>query len=66
MWDKTNMNWLLNVIEDVKWKFQDVAWWIEGKVEQWKLRKENSETDYQIAEEIEVKPKKKKKKSKKK
>lgn len=61
------MNWLLNIIEDIKWKFQDASWWLEGKVEQWKLRKENSESNYQIAEEIEVKPKKKsKKKSKKK
>jgi hypothetical protein len=57
------MNWLLNIFDSIKWKIEDVVWAIQDKI---KLEKELKEIDAQwdIAEEIEVKPKKKKAKKK--
>lgn len=59
------MNWLLNILEEIKWKAQDVVWSVQDKIEMWKLNREINDVE---VEEIEVKPKKKKakKKSKKK
>ena len=58
------MNWLSNILEEIRWKAQDFVWAIQDKVEMWKLDREISKVE---VEEIEVKPKKKsKKKSKKK
>ena len=55
------MNWLLNIIDEIKWKAQDVLWAVQDKVEMWKLNKEIKDIE---VEEIEVKPKKKKAKKK--
>lgn len=55
------MNWLLNIIDEIKWKAQDVLWAVQDKVEMWKLNKEIKDIE---VEEIEVKPKKKKVKKK--
>ena len=57
------MNWLNNIVEEIKWKVQDFVWAIQDKVEMWKLDKEIKDIE---VEEIEVKPKKKKAKAKKK
>lgn len=62
MWNKNHiMNWLLNIIDEIKWKAQDVLWAVQDKVEMWKLNKEIKDIE---VEEIEVKPKKKKAKKK--
>lgn len=56
------MNWLLNIIDEIKWKAQDLVWAVQDKIEIWKLNKcDNIECE---VEEIEVKPKKKKAKKK--
>jgi len=54
------MNWILNLLEDLKWKATDAVWAIQDKFEMWKLNRETGK-DY-IVEDIEVKPKKKSKK----
>lgn len=48
------MNWLINIVDEIKWKIQDFVWTIQDK---FKLEKE-------LFEEVEVKPKKKKAKKK--
>ena len=65
MWSQSNiMNWLINILDEIKWKAQDIVWAVQDKVEMWKLGKEiKGEADYEV-EEIEVKPKKKKAKKK--
>lgn len=57
------MNWVLNLLEDIKWKVQDFVWAVQDKVEMWKLDKEINNDTFDV-EEIEVKPKKKKSKKK--
>jgi hypothetical protein len=54
------MNWILNLLEDLKWKATDIIWSIQDKVEMWKLNRETEKDP--IIEDIEVKPKKKSKK----
>ena len=65
MWHKSCiMNWLLNILDEIKWKAQDVVWSVQDKIQMWKLDKEiKGEADYEV-EEIEAKPKKKKAKKK--
>jgi len=57
------MNWLNNIIEEIKWKVQDFVWAIQDKIQ---LNKElkNIDESWDKVEEIEVKPKKKKAKKK--
>lgn len=57
------MNWLLNILEEIKWKAQDFVWAIQDKIA---LNKElkNIDESWDEVEEIEVKPKKKKTKKK--
>lgn len=57
------MNWLLNILDEIKWKAQDFVWVIQDKI---KLNKElkNIDESWDKVEEIEVKPKKKKAKKK--
>lgn len=57
------MNWLNNILDEIKWQAQSLVWAVQDKIQMWKLDKEISNIE---AEEIEVKPKKKKAKSKKK
>lgn len=51
------MNWLNNILEEIKWQAQSLVWAVQDKIEMWKLNKCD-------VEEIEVKPKKKKAKKK--
>lgn len=55
------MNWLINILEEIKWKAQDFVWAIQDKIA---LAKELKTIDSQWdnVEEIEAKPKKKAKK----
>ena len=54
------MNWLINILEEIKWKAQDFVWAIQDKIA---LAKELKSIDKEWdVEEIEVKPKKKAKK----
>lgn len=57
------MNWLLNILDEIKWKAQDLVWAVQDKYTLWK---ELKAVDKELAEveEIEVKPKKKKAKKK--
>jgi len=57
------MNWLLNILDEIKWKAQDFVWVIQDKI---KLNKElkNIDESWDKVEEIEVKPKRKKAKKK--
>ena len=57
------MNWLTNIVEEIKWKVQDFVWAIQDKIQ---LNKElkNIDESWDKVEEIEVKPKKKKAKKK--
>jgi hypothetical protein len=60
------MNWLLDILDSVKWKIQDAVWAIQDKIT---LAKELKQIDAQWdkieeVEEIEAKPKKKKAKKK--
>lgn len=57
------MNWLTNIVEDIKWKIQDFVWTIQDKI---RLNKEFKNLDDCLdkVEEIEAKPKKKKTKNK--
>jgi len=57
------MNWLTNIVEEIKWKVQDFVWAIQDKIQ---LNKElkNIDESWDKVEEIEVKPKKKKTKKK--
>lgn len=64
IWNQGNlMNWLLNILEEIKWKAQDFVWAIQDKIA---LNKElkNIDESWDEVEEIEVKPKKKKTKKK--
>lgn len=54
------MNWLLNIVDEIKWKAQDLVWGIQDKIELWKINKSGEPA----FEEIEAKPKKKKAKKK--
>jgi hypothetical protein len=54
------MNWLTNIVDEIKWKAQDFIWAIQDKIEMWKINK----SDEPFVGEIEVKPKKKKSKKK--
>lgn len=58
------MNWLNNILEEIKWKAQDLVWGIQDKIELWKINKSDEPFVGEIVEEIEVKPKKKKAKKK--
>jgi len=57
------MNWLINIVEEIKWKVQDFVWAIQDKIQ---LNKElkNIDESWDRVEEIELKPKKKKAKKK--
>ena len=56
------MNWLNNIVEEIKWKVQDFVWAIQDKFQ---LEKELKAIDDKWdVEEMEVKPKKKKAKKK--
>lgn len=62
MWNKSHiMNWLNNILDEIKWQAQSLVWGIQDKIQMWKLDKEIN--DIQV-EEVEVKPKKKKTKKK--
>ena len=60
------MNWLINILEEIKWKAQDFVWAIQDKITLAKeLKQIDAEWDKEEqVEEIEVKPKKKKAKKK--
>lgn len=55
------MNWLRNIVEEIRWKAQDIVWLIQDKIT---LHKELKKIDdcWDKVEEIEAKPKKKKSK----
>lgn len=55
------MNWLNNILDEIRWQAQSLVWAIQDKVQMWKLNKEIKDIE---VEEIEVKPKKKKAKKK--
>lgn len=55
------MNWLNNILDEIRWKATEIVWGIQDKIEMWKLNEEIKDIE---AEEIEVKPKKKKAKKK--
>jgi hypothetical protein len=55
------MNWLNNIIDEIKWKAQDFIWAIQDKIE---FYKETKAIEKELFEEVEVKPKKKKAKKK--
>lgn len=55
------MNWLNNILDEIKWQAQGLVWTIQDKIQMWKLDKEISSIEI---EEVEVKPKKKKAKKK--
>lgn len=59
------MNWLRDIVDEIKWKAQDFIWAIQDKIT---LAKELKAIDkeWDNTEEVEVKPKKKKKKKAKK
>lgn len=60
MWNQINiMNWLNNILDEIRWQAQSLVWAIQDKVQMWKLDKEIKDIE---VEEIEVKPKKKSKK----
>jgi hypothetical protein len=54
------MNWLNNIVEDIRWKAQDFIWAIQDKIQMCKINKQIVPE----VEEIEIKPKKKKAKKK--
>lgn len=65
------MNWLLNLLEDIKWKATEIVWNVQDKIEMWKLHRQISDEELDQAngisgawQEEEVKPKKKKAKKK--
>jgi len=59
------MNWLYNIIDEVKWKIQDFVWAIQDKIQLNKeLKNIDAQWDVEEVEEIEIKPKKKKAKKK--
>lgn len=60
------MNWLNNILDEIKWQAQSLVWAVQDKIEMWKLNKCDSINCECDVEEVEVKPKKKKAKSKKK
>jgi len=53
------MNWLNNILDEIKWKAQDFIWAIQDK-----FKKSDEPFIGEYVEEIEVKPKKKKAKKK--
>jgi len=55
------MNWLYNIIDEVKWKIQDFVWAIQDKI-QFNKELKNIDQSWDEVEEIEVKHKKKSKK----
>ena len=64
MWYQSHlMNWLLNILDEIKWKAQDAIWAVQDKYTLWKELKAVDKELEQV-EEIEVKPKKKKAKKK--
>ena len=54
------MNWLNNIIDEIRWKATEIAWAIQDKIELWKINK----SDELFTEETEIKPRKKKVKKK--
>lgn len=54
------MNWLSNILEEIKWKIQDVVWAVQDRYTLWK---ELKAVEKDLFEEVEVKPKKKNKKN---
>lgn len=56
------MNWLLNILDEIKWKVTEITWTIQDKIELWKLNKSDEPFIDEMVEEIEAKPKKKSKK----
>ena len=57
------MNWILNILEEIKWKAQDFVWAIQDKISLAKELK-SLDNEWDNVEEINVKPKKKKAKKK--
>jgi len=53
------MNWLNNILDEIKWKAQDFIWAIQDK-----FKKSDEPFIGEYVEEVEVKPKKKKAKKK--
>lgn len=58
------MNWLSNILEEIKWKAKEIVWAVQDKITLWKADKSDK---FFVGEEvIQTKPKKKKNKLKKK
>ena len=58
------MNWLLNILEEIKWKATEVIWVVQDKITLWKINKSDEPFVGEFVEEVEAKPKKKKAKKK--
>jgi len=57
------MNWLNNILDEIKWKAQDFIWAIQDKFQVEKWSDKDFDKSWNV-EEVEVKPKKKKAKKK--